>query len=192
MAFFFLSLTPFIARNIRNFGTPYPVTFSDFENRPLEEFFAGATDIGNNELLALGINPFSDPKGSFISLLEQPGAVSVAFAESVVRKFRELFLDQTYGRFDMLFLIRGSPFYNITWFYGFLIVAFGICYMLIYRGANMRPAVWVILTFIFFKTLPHFLLNARFGLRAAIDPFLIVAFCIGFMRLIGADRSIEK
>lgn len=179
---FIIPIVPFLMRNMANLGVPYPVKYSEDASFPAEHTFSPEGS-GNQKLIALGINPFTDPKGSVIAFLRRPGAASAAAAGSISAKFTALFLDQTYGTFDILFLIRRSGFYISAWFYAFLITVFGIIYMLRIHPRNGRMAVCLILSFIFLKTLPHLLISSRFGLRPPIDVFLLIAFSIGAAKL---------
>lgn len=181
-----LPIVPFLVRNFNNLGVAYPVKYSDAALFPAEHTFSPEGS-GNLKLIELGINPFTDPKGSLVAFLRQPGASSAALADSVGSKFTSLFLDQTYGTFDMLFLIRRSWFYIAAWLYAFFITVFGVGYMLFVLHRDNRMPVYLILAFILMKTLPHLLISARFGLRPPIDVFLLIAFSIGAMRIFSID-----
>lgn len=179
---FIVPIVPFLMRNVHNLGVLYPVKYSDTALFPAEHTFSPEGS-GNQKLIALGINPFTDPKESIRAFLMRPAPAVAALAESITAKFTSLFMDQTYGTFDMLFLIRRSWFYCAAWLYAFFITVYGIIYMLGYRRPNGRTMIYLILTFIFLKTLPHLLISSRFGLRPPIDLFLIIAFSIGAMKL---------
>lgn len=186
-----LPLVPFAVRNMKNLGVAYPSSYSQTSYISAEHAWCGGS--GNEKLIALGINPFKDPIGSLRAMIAHPKESFSAFSESIGHKFQALYMDQDYGRFDMLFLIRGLPFYNSAWLYAFLITVFGLLFMAFYRYFPSRTAVYLVLTFIVLKTIPHLFISSRFGLRAPIDIFLIIAFSVGANRIFfGTNESREK
>lgn len=190
--FFSAALAPFAYRNIINLGTIYPVQRTESiggKAFPASDIFE--TSVQNQELVAMGIKPLSDPKGTLRVFLNSPYRTAVIVLKTWWRAFLDLYFSQGYGKFDLFFLVRNSIFFYTFWFYAAVITITGIIYLLFFPTDYKWVSI-LLFGIIVFKTIPHIFMSSRFGFRAPIDPFLIIFFSFAFGRLISVKKYGNK
>ena len=137
-------------------------------------------------------NPWRDPAGAWALFREQPLNVTVKVAEAIVGNFTAMFLNQDYGNFDPIFLVRWSPF-----FYGMWTYAYGLAFLgaaLVLRQAVHAPLErlgwWLIIVLLVSRTLVHLFFEAAYRHRTPLEPYLILLAAYGATRLFSRDFSL--
>lgn len=136
-------------------------------------------------------NPWRNPDAAWALFQGQPLNVMVKVGEAMVGNFNTMFLNQDYGSFDPVFLVRGSPYYYGMWFYALSLAFFGlgvVCW-----GAFRRPVErldwWLIIVLLASRTAVHLVLTSAYRYRVPLEPYLIMLAAVGLTQLLSAARD---
>ena len=135
-------------------------------------------------------NPWRDPAGAWALFHTQPFVVVKTLAEGVLANFAMIFLDQAYGAFDPVFLVRWSPAYYAMWMYAYLLAFAGLWLVAreAWRAPVKRLGWWLLLVVLAARTLPHLFFQATYRHRVPIEPYLILLAAYGLTRLLRDER----
>lgn len=183
--FLFIALIPFIARNINNIGVWYPV----FPTPGAPYDITGHCFKGHNpDLVAAGVD-ITDLNKTWTAFLERPVFVYKVIFSSFFTKFKELYFSQGYGGFDMIFLYRLSDYYYALWFYVYLITIIGVFVAFKRYRLGIHSLLFF---FIIYRTFVHFLTEAAYRHRVAIEPALILYFSFGLYSLVNFIKNSKQ
>ena len=101
-----------------------------------------------------------------------------------------MFLNQDYGSFDPVFLLRRSIYSLGVWGYAYLCAFTGLA---VVAWKAMRTSVrslgwWLVIGVVFSRALPHLLLQSAYRYRVPVEPFLIMLAAVGFTHLAAIGR----
>jgi len=189
-----LVLAPFIVRNIRHTGVWYPV-FTTYgasdsgqgRDKAFSHYYAEYVNLENRDLEAAGVDLF-DARKTFASFMRSPGAVSSALMRNFTGKFANMFFQQGYGSFDLLFLYRLSDYYYAAWFYAYVLGIVGLVAAFRSRHAVLHTLGFA---FIAYRTAVHLFTEAWYRHRASLEPFLLLYVAFGLYAVIAYSRRQE-
>lgn len=136
-------------------------------------------------------NPWRDPAGAWALVREQPVTVILRVGEAVVGNFNALFLNQGYGSFDPVFLVRGSPYYFGMWWYAYCLAFAGLWLLLrqAWRAPIEHLGGWLIVGLLASRTSVHLVFQSAYRHRAPLEPYLIILAAFGLTQLLMAARD---
>lgn len=136
-------------------------------------------------------NPWSNPAGAWALFLEQPIHVIIQLSRALVANFNVIFLNQGYGAFDPVFLVRWSTYYYGLWWYAYLLafVGFGLMVWQAVRTPLEHLGWWLVIGLIVSRTLPHLFLEAGYRHRVVLEPYLIMMATYTVTLLINCPRG---
>lgn len=131
-------------------------------------------------------NPWRDPTAAWVLLREQPWTVVAKLTEALVANFNAIFLNQGYGLFDPVFLLRWSPYYYGMWTYAYLLACVGLAVVTwqALRTPREHLGWWLFLGLLLSRTLLHLFFQAAYRHRTSLEPFLIMLAAYGVRRLL--------
>ncbi len=139
-------------------------------------------------------NPWRDPQAAWVLFQGQPLNVIVKVGEAMLGNFTAMFMNQDYGSFDLVFLVRGSPYYYGMWFYAFFLACVGL--VGVCRGACQRPVErlgwWLIIVLLVSRTSVHLVFESAYRHRVPLEPYLIMLAAVGCLQLLGATRDSDR
>ncbi|MFH1508128.1 MAG: hypothetical protein ABIG46_06880 [Candidatus Omnitrophota bacterium] len=177
MFFICVLLLPFIIRNINNLGTWYPIVPTSGAGWDVTQSVMRGE---NPDLIRAGID-FTNLRQTWSVFAVDPMDFMRHITANFMNKFLNIYFNQGYGGFDILFLYRLSSYYYALWFYIYVFTLIGIVTALI--RYKFSPHLLMIL-FIVYRTLVHFFTEGSYRHRAPIDPFLIAYLSFGIFLLI--------
>lgn len=131
-------------------------------------------------------NPWNDPGGAWARVTEQPLEVIQRVGGEILQGFNAIFLNQGYGGFDVVALLRGSAYFFGIWGYAYLLALWG--FWLVVRDALRWPIQrlgwWLLVVALVSRALPHLLFEGSFRHRVPMEPFLIILAAYGAIRLL--------
>jgi hypothetical protein len=136
-------------------------------------------------------NPWRNPEAAWALFQGQPLNVMVKVGEAIWGNFTAMFMNQDYGSFDLVFLVRGSPYYYGMWFYAFFLAFFGL--EVVCRAAFRRPVEhlgwWLIIALLVSRTAVHLVFESAYRHRVPLEPYLIMLAAVGATQLFSRGRS---
>ena len=131
-------------------------------------------------------NPWTDPGAAWARVMEQPLEVVRRVGGEILQGFNAIFLNQGYGGFDVVALVRGSAYFYAIWGYAYLLAFWGL--WLVVRDALRWPIQrlgwWLLVVVLVSRALPHLLFEGSFRHRVPMEPFLIILAAYGAIRLL--------
>jgi hypothetical protein len=142
------------------------------------------------ELKAM-FNPFKHAPHEVVAMvLQQPGHLAWLLLKGMLGNFRAVFLNQDFGSFDLVFLLRRSTFYYGMWAYAYLLAFAGLG-LVMWKGlrdGSARAAWWLIVLVLAARASVHLLFEAGYRHRVPMEPYLIMLAAYALDRLRGAMR----
>lgn len=137
-------------------------------------------------------NPWRDGAAAWALLADQPLRVLSVVGKGLLGNFNAMFMNQGFGSFDPVFLLRWSTYFYGLWAYAFLFAFIGL--VLVVWRALRQPAAslgwWLILTVLVSRSLIHLFFEAAYRHRTPLEPYLILLAAYGATRLFSRDLSL--
>jgi len=137
-------------------------------------------------------NPWKDPGAAWSLLREEPLTVFVNVTQALLGNFNAMFMNQSYGAFDPVFLVRWSPYYYGMWWYAYLLAFFGL--LAVVWGAVRSPVdrlgYWLILVVLSSRASVHLFFEAGYRHRVPLEPYLILLAAYGLTLLLALKRPV--
>jgi hypothetical protein len=166
------------------FVVPLVVERGDPAIAHLDRLFYGDRMTHRADLAA----PFTAPDEALREVRQEPLRVAGTLAVSMWNNFALMFFTQTYGTFDLVFLLRGSQYYFGAWFYMYLFgfVGLAFCVARIARAPRDPDTIGLqlIIGFLSARVAVHLILEAGYRHRAPLEPFLIMLAVYGATKLL--------
>ncbi len=144
-----------------------------------------------NTNLNLWFNPWHDPEAAWKLFQAQPLLVLAKVAEGLWGNFNAVFLNQGYGSFDPVFLLRGSIYAYGMWVYAYGLAFAGLAWAAFQAGRQGSRALgwWLILVVLVTRSLPHLFFEAAYRHRVPFEPYLILLASVTASQLAGVFRQ---
>ncbi len=115
------------------------------------------------------------------------GTLGRAYGRNIALQF----FSQPYGGFDLVFLSKGSEYYDGLWFYAYAFATAGIVMAIkgVRAGGARAAGLALVVGVIVSRTLPHLVLESNYRHRAPIEPFLILLTAVAAVALVMSVRS---
>ncbi|MBI4596881.1 MAG: glycosyltransferase family 39 protein [Candidatus Omnitrophica bacterium] len=138
-------------------------------------------------------NPWTDPVAARERLRQQPITVLVKVTQEVIGNFKALCLNQGYGSFDPVFLLRRSTYYYGLWSYAYVLAFIGLFRVLAQsiRSPTQRLGWWLILLVLVCRSLPHLFFESAYRHRVPMEPYVILLAAYGLFQLTKRSDRIE-
>lgn len=164
---FLVVVLPFVYAELIHAERMMPGRLRSFQCQMVADFFID-TQVSSN--------PMAECERLSRLLLDEPGAMAALSAKNIVPRFAALLLNQDFGGFDPVFLVRGSSYYYGMWFYAYVLVlvGFGRVMWEIIRGSPQSWGMWLVVGYLASRTSVHLVLESAYRHRSPLDPFLIM------------------
>ncbi|MBI2885479.1 MAG: glycosyltransferase family 39 protein [Candidatus Omnitrophica bacterium] len=131
-------------------------------------------------------NPWRDPAAAWELLQTHPVLVIGRIVKAMAANASAMLLDQGYGSFDLLFLVRRSVYSAGLWAYAYGAALAGLVVMgrEMLRRPQARLGWWLIITVVASRLVVHLLLESAYRHRAPLEPYLILIASAGLVRLL--------
>jgi len=112
--------------------------------------------------------------------------------EAVAGNFNAMFLNQDYGSFDPVFLVRGSPYYFGMWWYAYCLAFVGLGLLLYqaWRTPIEHLGWWLIVGLLVSRALVHLFFESTYRHRVPLEPYLIMLAAFGLTQLLASPRRV--
>ena len=149
-------------------------------------FFYQTSSVHLNEWF----NPWRTPAAAWALFHAQPLTVIAKLIEGVIGNFNVVFLNQGFGGFDLVFLLRSTTYYFGMWWYAYVLAFSGLWLVAreAWRAPVKRLGWWLLLVVLAARTLPHLFFQATYRHRVPIEPYLILLAAYGLTRLLRDER----
>jgi hypothetical protein len=166
------------------FVVPLVVERGDRAIAHLDRLFYGDRMTHRAELAA----PFTAPDAALREVRREPLRVAGTLAVSMWNNFALMFFTQTYGTFDLVFLLRGSQYYVGAWFYMYLFGFAGLVFCVARIARAPRDpgtlGLQLIIGFLSARVAVHLILEAGYRHRTPLEPLLIMLAVYGATKLL--------
>lgn len=188
LLFALIVISPLTYLNFLNSGKFYLLTGT----KPLTQWEADAGTgyyfPSNKPLADMGVNPFTDIKGSLVSIAKDPLRFLAIEADILPRRIIAFFFCYNFGFFDPVYMVNAAkipnPFASNLEFYASLLILAGFVLIVTKSACRRRamPIFLLILYYVFMHVVMLRMGNIRY--RSPIHPYLFIFGGAGLVYLI--------
>ncbi len=136
-------------------------------------------------------NPWRDPEIAWALLRSQPFEVLRKMTLAMIGNFNVIFLNQGFGFFDLIFLLRWSTYYFGLWAYAYA-AAFAGLGLVLWRGIRAPLewlGWWLIVGVLAARVSVHLLFEAGYRHRPPFEPYAILLAAFAVVQLLAQKPS---